>query len=132
MLQKRISEHAVCCIPPPCNSEGARRFGGEHTISVFPPASADFLLCLLFDPEARGDMFLRNLCLSPGYRIETPCSSPLSSDSPLLQFHCFISKLSGFFVERNIPNVFWFKYVMARGVEINEIKRWLDHVIPSR
>jgi hypothetical protein len=35
-------------------------------------------------------------------------------------------------VERNIPNVFWFKYVMARGVEINEIKRWLDHVIPSR
>jgi hypothetical protein len=38
----------------------------------FLSASAGFLLCLLFDPEDVGDMFLQNIGLSPCY---TACQS---------------------------------------------------------
>jgi hypothetical protein len=31
------------------------------TFTGLPPASAGFLLCLFFDPEDGGDMFLRNV-----------------------------------------------------------------------
>jgi hypothetical protein len=36
------------------------------------PVSAGFLLGLLFDPEEGGDMFLRNIEISPTYTAVTP------------------------------------------------------------
>jgi hypothetical protein len=45
-----------------CSAETARRFGGNIVnIASLTPASAGFLLGLIFDPGDRGDMFLRNV-----------------------------------------------------------------------
>jgi hypothetical protein len=41
----------------------ARHIGGR----ALPPSSTDFFLALLFDPEDGGDLFSRNVGLSPSY-----------------------------------------------------------------
>jgi hypothetical protein len=69
----------------PCNSEIARRFGGNDSLHLqgrrvsqarnqlsLTPDSAGLLLDLLFDPEDRGGMFLRNVALSQSYMAIQP------------------------------------------------------------
>jgi hypothetical protein len=62
--------------PNTCNSKRDRRFGGTYLFNL-PPASGGLLLSLLFDPDYGGDMFLRNVGLSPNYK-------ELQSRRPLL------------------------------------------------
>jgi hypothetical protein len=123
----RTFEQALCrcCILTPCSSERVRHFGGEHTISVFPPASDGFFLGLLFDPEDRGDILLRNDWLSPNYnsgdRTGDPlrtvcCSSSLSSDLPLL---LQTSKQSSITLQENCPAFLWIEiYQMYFGLNM--------------
>jgi hypothetical protein len=65
----------------PCSSEKARHFGGTPYLHLqgpkvsqarnerisLPPASFGYLLGLLFEPEAGGEIFLRNVEVSPNY-----------------------------------------------------------------
>jgi hypothetical protein len=41
----------------------------NHQNISFLPASAGFLLCLLFDPECADVIFFRNAVLSPNYTV---------------------------------------------------------------
>jgi hypothetical protein len=53
------------------------------------PASADFLLCLIFDSEEGGDMFLRNICVSQNYtvlQLRRPHSSQSSPSESQIQY----------------------------------------------
>jgi hypothetical protein len=54
------------------SSKRARRFGGTLRQLAVQPASAGFMLVLLFDPEVAGDIFSRNVGLSPNYTALQP------------------------------------------------------------
>jgi hypothetical protein len=63
------TDESTVCITP-CSSE-----------LNLPPAFRAFLLRLLFDPEDGGDMFLRNVALSPNYTALQPKERILPSHS---------------------------------------------------
>jgi hypothetical protein len=74
----------VFCVVTPC-SVTAKSFGGtypfhlqgktaiharnQHKRLSLPPDSVGFLIGLLFDPEDGGNIFLRNVGLSPSYSV---------------------------------------------------------------
>jgi hypothetical protein len=75
-----INITAFCAVSQ-CISERARYFGAIYCL---PPASAGFLLTLIFYPEDGGDIFLRNIALSffPKYMV-LQTIRPYSSQSRL-------------------------------------------------
>jgi hypothetical protein len=93
------TNNTVFCVVTPCSSERARRFRGTYRLHLkgrrvskqayltLTPAFVGFLLCLLFNPEDVGDMFLRNVWLSPNYKTDScRCRNGLSSFIKIVDF----------------------------------------------
>jgi hypothetical protein len=86
----------------PCSSEGTQHFRGAYHVHLhgwrvnwtenhqnisFLPASAGFLIGLLFDPECADDIFFCNTVLSPNYTV---CYNP---EDCSLQGSCRLSHI---------------------------------------
>jgi hypothetical protein len=81
VLAEVTKKSTVFWVVTPCSPERARLLGRTYRFYLqgrrvreeskqqlsLPPGSAGFLPCLLFNPEDRGDIFIRNVGLSPNY-----------------------------------------------------------------